>query len=374
VSSTRDLGYQYPTNIRRVVLTLIIFVLTFNLLEYLLAWTRAFYAWLYLPLHLPYIPFLEPFHFVPSSLLTAHLGLFVALIFVRALAFLVPRVYLQSNGLLMTSALGRRFVPYTALRGIRSTELQPNGRFVVWVNSTAALPLQNFLAALIFGHWFWRGFLLTSDLDGFDNVIATIAARLKQRYGEEGFAARFVEAQPTWQLRMFNAPVETIRAVATEETLPITQRDAIWHTVSFVTSLLLPMIVSAIIHWQIPWGAVIVLSLAIAEVPLAALYLTAVPLTDLRHITFQDALRVYPLTQLPRWLIAIALTLLIGAGIPFPLMTFIILFAIVPGVLWVTQLTEAWFEVKFPESLLGALVTVIYQVLVYELFLVMLPR
>jgi len=373
MSFARDSGYQYPTNIRRSVTMLWVFVLTLNLLEYLLAWARAVFAWLDLPLRLPDVTFLQPFQNVSSNLLTAHLGLLVALICVRALAFLAPRVDIRSDGLLMTTALGRHLVPYSALRGVRSTEL-PNGRFVVWVDSTAALPLQNLLAALIFGRWFWRGFLLTSDLNGFDSVIATIAAQLKQKYGEQGFAARFVEEQPTWQLQMLNAPVETIRAVVVEESLPLTRRDALWHAASFSSSLLLPMIVSAIIHWQIPWGGVVVLLLATAEVPLAALYLTAVPLSSTRHIEFDAALRVYPLTQLPRWIIALALTLLIVAGVPFSLLALIVILAIAPGVYLVTRLTEAWFDVTFPESLLGALVTGIYQVLVYELFLVMMPR
>jgi len=60
--------------------------------------------------------------------------------------------------------------------------------------------------------------------------------------------------------------------------------------------------------------------------------------------------------------------------VPFGALVFICIFAIAPGVFLVTQLTEFWFEVKFPESLLGALVTVIYQMLVFELFLAMLPR
>ena len=217
MSFTKDPGYQYPLNIRRVVTILWVFVLTLNVLEYLLAWTRVIYAWLYLPLHLTDVAFLQPFPHIPSTLLTAHLGLLVALIFARALAFLAPRVHVRSNGLWMT------------LRGVRSTELS-NGRFVVWVNSTAALPLQNLIAALIFGRWFWRGFLLTSDLDGFDQVIGVIAEQLKQKHGEENFSARFVEEEPTLQLQMLNTPVATIRAVIAEESLPITQRDAIWPT------------------------------------------------------------------------------------------------------------------------------------------------
>ncbi|MEW5721288.1 MAG: hypothetical protein AB1817_21860, partial [Chloroflexota bacterium] len=184
MSFTQGSVYQYPRHIRRVVTLLWVCVLTLNGLEYLLAWARAIYAWLYLPLRLPYYDFLQPFHNIASDLLTAHLGLLVALIFARALAFLVPRIIFYNHGMGMTTALGRRFVPYTALRGVRSTEL-PNGRFVVWVDSTVALPLQNFLATLIFGRWFWRGFLLTSDLVAFDTVIATIAARLKDKYGEE---------------------------------------------------------------------------------------------------------------------------------------------------------------------------------------------
>ena len=368
-----DSDYQYPANIRRGVMILWIVVLALNLLEYLLAWTRAVYAWLYLPCRLPSIEFLLPFHNVTANLLTAHLGLFAALIFARALAFLAPRVHMRSDGLWMTTPLGRRLVQYGALRGVRSAEL-PNGRFVVWVDSTTALPLHNLLAALIFGRWFWRGFILTSDLEGFNDVIATIAAHLKQKYGEEDFTAHFVEEQPTWQLQMFNAPVAAIRAVVAEESLPITPRQAIWQWVSFSSALLLPMFVSAIIHWQIPWGALLVLLLALGEAPLAALYLTVVPLTDLRHIEFDAVWRVYPLTQLPRWGIALALTLLIIAGVPFGALVFIGIFAIAPGVFLVTQLTEFWFEVKFPESLLGALVTVIYQMLVFELFLAMLPR
>ncbi len=373
MSSTRDTSYQYPRNIRRGVTLLWVFILALNVLEYFLAWTRAIYAWLYVPLRLPYYEFLQPFHNVASDLLTAHLGLLVALIFARALAFLTPRIIFYNHGILLTSALGRRFVPYTALRDVRSTEL-PNGRFVVWVDATAALPLQNFLAALIFGRWFWRGFLLTSDLTAFDTVIATIVARLKDKYGEEKFAAHFVEEPPTLQLQMLNAPVATIHDVVAEESLPITSRDATWHTVSFSSALLLPMLVSAIIHGQIPWGAIVILLLAAAEVPLVAVYLSAVPLSSIRHIEFNDALRVYPLTQLPRWAIALALTLLIVAGVPFSALVFIVIFAIAPGVFFVMRLTEEWFDIRFPESLIGTLVTVIYQVLVFELFLALLPR
>jgi hypothetical protein len=373
MSYIRETSYQYPTKIRRVITTSWVLLLTLNLIEYFLAWARALYAWLNAPLHLPVIEFLQPHPNGTAHLLTAHLGLLTALILARALAFLAPRVYLHGDGLWMSTWLGRRFIPYHALRGVRSTEL-PNGRFVVWVDATAALPLQNFFAALIFGRWFWRGFLLTSDLAEFDGIIATIAARLKRQYGDENFAARFVETEPTWQLQMLNAPIATIRAVVAAESLPITSRDALTHAISFSTALLLPMIVSAIIHLQIPWGALVVPLLAIAEAPLAAFYLTAVPVNSARRIEFADAWRVYPLTQLPRWLIALALTWLIVAGVPFGALVFIVILAIAPGVFLVAQLTAEWFQIQFPESLLGALVTVIYQVLVYELFLALLPR
>lgn len=373
MSYTREPSYQYPAPIRRVITTLWVLPLTLNLIEYVLAWTRAFYAGLHAPLHLPELEFLQPYPNVAAQLLTAHLGLLVALLFARALAFLAPRVYITPDGLWLTTALGSRGVPYRTLRGIHSTEL-PNGRFVVWVDSTAALPLQNLLAALIFGRWFWRGFLLTSDLAEFDGIIAAIAAHLKRQYGAENFAARFIETAPTWQAQMLLAPVATIRAVVAAESLPITARDALAHAISFSSALLLPMLVSAIIHLQIPWGALLIPLIAIAEAPLAAFYLTAVPVNSARRIELADAWRVYPLTQLPRWLSAFALTLLIVAGAPFPALVFIVLLAIAPGAFLVAQLTAEWFEVKFPESLLGALVTVISQVLVYELFLALLPR
>ena len=84
MSFARDSGYQYPANIRRSVTMLWVFVLTLNVLEYLLAWARTVFAWLDSPLRLPDVTFLQPFQNVSSNLLTAHLGLLVALICARA--------------------------------------------------------------------------------------------------------------------------------------------------------------------------------------------------------------------------------------------------------------------------------------------------
>ena len=51
-----------------------------------------------------------------------------------------------------------------------------------------------------------------------------------------------------------------------------------------------------------------------------------------------------------------------------------ILVAIGLGAFTVLQLTEEWFAVKFPESLIGVVVTVVYQLVLFEIFLVLVTR
>ncbi len=366
--------HEYPRTIRRLITVIWVGVLALNISEYFLEWVRAVYALLYKPLQLPYIEFLQPFHAILPTMITAHIGLLLALIVARALAFLTPRITIQSTGLLMSTALGKRWIPFTALRSIRSTELQTNNRYVVWVDATTGLPLQGWIASMLFGRWLWRGFLLTSDLAGFDDVIAAIVASLKQKYGEEKFPAHLIEAQPTWLLAMLNAPRETIRELVAADQMPITQPEATRQMVSLSAWLAIPALVAALIQLQFPWLALVIPLLALIEFPLAALFLSVIPIGELRRIEFTDAMRVYPLTQLPRWWIALGLTLLVIAGVPPTVLLFIPIPAILLSSFTVIKLTAEWFQVSAPESWLGALATVIYQLVLYELLVVFLPR
>lgn len=376
---TQTSAFQYPVRIRRAVELSWRALLLLNLVEFALTWLRVLYGWLWQPLNLPLpppIPLLDPpgARSVVPLLLTAHLGLFVALIAARAGAFLTPRITITNNGLLMQTALGQRFIPDSAFRAVRSVELQPSGRFVVWVDSTKGLPLQNWLYLLLFNRWAWRGFLLTSDLQGFDDVVARVASHLKQKYGEEKFAAHFAEGQPTTFMSLLGAPFETIQQIVKTEPLPIAMRQAALQMISVALSLSLPLLVGALIHLQFPWGALLLPVAALLEWPLASVFLFAISESYARRMTFEEALRVYPLTQLPRWLIAIGLTLFVVAGWYYLLFVPLFVPAIGLGTILVVKLVEEWFEIEFPNSLLGILVTAIYQIVVYGLFLAFLPR
>ena len=222
-STSHSPNLQYPPRIRRAATALAALVLLLNLAEYLLAWLRVFYGWFAAPLQLPQTVLLAPSGNILPMLLTAHIGLAIALLTASAIAFLTPQIIVRTDGLLMRSAFGTRLVPYRRLNRIRSVEL-PDERYVVWVDSGKGLPLQNWLASLLFGRWLWSGFLLTSDLEGFDNVLATIVAQVKTQYGEANFAARFSEEKPTWFTSMIFTPLATIRQVAAGSVIPITTR------------------------------------------------------------------------------------------------------------------------------------------------------
>ena len=73
------------------------------------------------------------------------------------------------------------------------------------------------------------------------------------------------------------------------------------------------------------------------------------------------------------WL-ALALSLAVIAGWPYLLYIPLFIPMIGLGGLLAVKLTEALFDIPFPNSALGMLVSVIYQAVVFGLFLALLPR
>ncbi len=366
--------FHYPRRWWRSIYAFALFLLVLNAAEYVLEWARTIYVNVYFRVQLPYVPLLDPYHAIFPNLFIAHLGLLATLLAVRAVTYLTPRIELHDNGLLMVTPLSRRFIPYRALRGVRSAEVTPNGRFVVWVNSTTGLPFQGALAMLLFGRPMWRGFLLTSDLDGFDQVIARVVAELRARYGEDKFPAHFSEEPPGRLLTLLTSPRSAIHELAQAEVIEITPEQAGLYMASASLSLAIPAILAGLIHLQAPIGAAVLFVLAMLEWPLVSLYLSAVPIGELKEMNFQEAIRVYPLTQLPRWAPAIVLTLMVVAGAPAVLVLVAIFGVIAVDGYVVYLLTKEWFAVPFPEALLGIIVTVIYQLIVYEALLILLPK
>jgi hypothetical protein len=365
--------YQYPKRTNRIINAVCTILLLLNLAEYALAWARAIYAPLFTPLSLPFIPLLGPFQNTLQTLLIAHIGLLVALVCIRALAFMVPQVRLVDQGLLFKSSLGSRLIRSQSLRDVRSVEL-PGGRFVVWVHSTQGLPLQGLVGSMLFGEPLWRGFVLTSDLSGFDGIIAQIVGCMKARYAQEDFDAHWKEEPPTWQMRMLNDPNQTIRDMVELEEPPFTFSQAAGKVTWSMLPLALPLLVGGIIHLQIPWWIFVVLILGILEWPLVSGYLSMMPISEKHDMALESALAVYPMTQLTRWVPAVGLALLVAAGVPGPLM----LLAALPAVAWgafpVRELTKVWFEAKGADLWLGVVATVIYQLILYEVLLLMVPR
>lgn len=348
-------------------------VLFLSFAEYSLAWLRAFYGWLAAPLQMPFIAVLTPPADILSMLLSAHIGFAFALVTTRAIAFLAPQIIVRTDGVAMRTAFGTRLLLFSKLRRIRSAEL-PDERYIVWVDCGKGLPLQNWIASLLFGRIFWSGFLLVSELEGFDNLLATLAAQVKINYGESDFAARFSEEKPTWLVSMLLAPLSTIREVTGSATIPFTTRAAAWQMVSVAASLAVPQVVAALIKVQVPWGALAVFLFALSEWPLASLYLTDVPIDYTKRMEFADVLRLYPFTQLPRWLVAAALTLLVIVGAPLFVIILVPVPAIALGCYLLFKLTEDWFAVRNPDALFGLLVTAVMQLILYVLFVAMLAR
>jgi hypothetical protein len=373
-------NFQYPPRIRNTVSSVAWFVLLISLIGYLWTWARVVYGWLLLlpdlglPETLP-MPFFTVMRYNPSwLLLTAHLNLLVALLVARAVAFCSPRIVMGNTGLWLNSSFGRRPVPFKAIRGVRSVQLQPSERYVVWVDTPKGAPWQGLIGSLLFGRWLWRGFLLTSDLSGFDEVIGRIIAELQTRYGEEKFKQHFNEEQPSALLLLLLLPLATVQKVITTEPLPLDMKTATRQMIFASLAFAPPLLVAALINLSIPWGMVFVPLMALIEWPLAAVYLLAIGDGFARKITFDEAMRIYPITQVSRWAFAVVAVLFIASGLPAGLIWLVNLSAIGAGSYLVMKAFEGWFGAQFPNSALGIVVTVIYQFLLYGVFYVFLTR
>lgn len=364
--------YHYPLVIHLTVNLLALGLLLLNGADYLLTWSRVILNWA-APVPNAFVP--RPLSLQESLeiLFLAHLGLLVALILSRGILFLSPQISFESDGLRMRTLLGNRFVRYADLKSVRSAEIQANGRFVVWVNCRPGLPLQNLLGSLLFKRLFRQGFLITSDFGGFDAIIGTIVEQLKRKY-PDAFASHVCEEPPTWLLSMLSVPGETIAELAQAEMIPIDRKTAAYQMLLAITALVLPLAVAAMLHGQFPWSALVLAALAIGEWPLASLFIVSVPLGDWRKISFEDALRVYPLTQLLRWIAGLSLTFLVVAGLPQVLFLPFVGLALVLDCYWVMRLAEEWFAVRFPDAALAAVATGIYQFVLFLFFFAFLPR
>ncbi|MBI5880373.1 MAG: hypothetical protein HZB53_22200 [Chloroflexi bacterium] len=375
-----DYTYEYPARPRRIVRMVSVLVLVFNLIEYVMALLSVIYRIVLdrtvdvLPANSP-LPFLQPVPdpFIARTLLTAHLGLLVALILARMIAYLAPAITIAENGLWARTWLGKRFIADKGITGVHSVEM-PNERFLIWVDAKQGLPLQNLLGLLLLGRRSWSGFMLTSDLTGFDEIAGRVFQNLRQNFGEEHLQARYSEEKPTPQLEMLTRPFKVVWEAARIEPNPLTRREATLQMISASVSLALPLLVAALIHLQVPWGALIVPIAAMLEWPFAAAFIFAISENYPRRVSFDEALRLYPLTQLPRWGVAFGLTVLVAMGCPWLLFVPALIPAVAISGMAVIKLTEGIFNLQFPASLIGVIVTLIYQAIVYGLFLALLPR
>ncbi len=353
-------------------------LLAFNLTEFAVAWLRVLYGFVWNFLDLPPTPplaILDP----PSSraviplLLTACAGLVVAVVAARAVSYLASRVTVNYDGLELQSPFGTRFIPDTALRGLRDIDL--HGRhFIVWVDATQGLPLQNFLGLLLFNHWSWRGFLLFSGMENFDDAVAHVVLRLRQAHGEDQFAQSYREDNGNRLVQMVVAPLATIHEAVHSEAPLFTLHQAGVQMVSAACALALPLLLASVIHLEVPWAALVLPVVAMGEWPLASVYLSALSEAYARKLSFEEVLCLYPLTQLPRWAVALGLSVAVIAGWPYLLYLPLFIVGIGSGTLLVLKLTEELFDIPLQQAALGILVTVIYQAIVFGLFLAMLSR
>lgn len=368
--------FRYPTQMMVALRGLPTLLVGLALVQLSLNWARVLLALLAQWRGGTVPPFWQVPGEVLPTLLASHVTLLLALLLAAVVANLLSDVTVTKEGLILHAWSTTKRLSWEQVHSFFATTVGEPPRDVVFVRVTGGLPLYMRLYGLVVGHGFVPGFLITSDMADFEQLLGHI---LYEWQDVRGAAPDFVEAPPSPFLAMLGTPRRTIAALSAplaDETRAPTAADlpplGQAAALMALSALALPVVLglASVAELRLPWAALILFLVALTEWPLASYGL--VVLSDFfpgGGVTFSQAAAVYPYTQLPRWVVALALAFPLLLGAP----AWLLLPIVVGGIVWsgylVAILTAQIYRLTPKQALLGSAVPAVYQLLVYGLLL-----
>jgi hypothetical protein len=266
-------------------------------------------------------------------LLAAHLGLLLTAGAIAFIYALLPDLALDDRGLALRTPRGWRVVPWGKIRAVRIMPFEDESRHLVLVqgNWTRWSPWPR-LVSMLFGAGYAPGVLITSAFRDFEPLMVRMYREVTQAVPESLFDDGFVS--PT--ISMLVSPVATLAGLVDQS------RDEGWPAdlsaqvmiavaagLALVQALLMMLFLGG--SWFRPVAIVILCGV---EWLIGALYLYAVAEILPGVVEFRQAALLYPLPQIPRAVLAVAMAMLVSAGLTFPA-----LLVGLAAVLWAVILT-----------------------------------
>lgn len=290
-------------------------------------------------------------------LISVHLSL---LLVAGALAFiyhLFPPLSLTDEGLAIRTLTGWQVVPWTSVSVVRIVAFEKPGRRLVLVqgNWSRWSPWPRLLSVCL-GAGFQPGLVFTSAIRDFKPLMLRLYQEVSQAVPEALFDEKF----PSPSALIVLEPTETL-AVLTQDA-----RDEGWPLVisaqamgAVTAGLVLMQILLLILEGDIWWKLFAIVVLCGLEWLIGALYFLALAEFFPGDVELRDAALLYPLPQIPRALLAVPMSMLIAAGMPF-----LAAMLGLAGVLWSVILTALLVQqLYYLKSILPAMIGVPFQAL-----------
>lgn len=308
-----------------------------------------------------------------EELLGAHSSLFVALLAVYFLYDLFPSLSLAPDGVRVSSHGQWVFIPWGRIRRLISTEPYAGDRLVVFVElDTRRLGPKWRLAGLLFGVGPQPGFLLTTDLRDFDQLVIALANRLMEARGDQPMAELIREDHfsPLFKLTL-DLPNFLIQVLMPHEREMPTPRQTllVWGSLLLSTWGLL-VLLRFLVTGEVHWSLIPLLFLAALEVAAGATALWAISDLFGGYAHWREISILYPFSQISRLWFFPFLGIAVAVALPGPAL---VLLGVGVAV-WVGYLgarfTQVYYNLTSLRSALpGGIMPALYFILLWEIFL-----
>ncbi|MBI2846240.1 MAG: hypothetical protein HYX86_06825 [Chloroflexi bacterium] len=308
-----------------------------------------------------------------EELLGAHLALFIALLAVYFLYDLFPALSLAPDGVRVSSHGQWVFIPWGRIRRLVSTEAYAGERLIVFVElDTERLGPKWRLAGLIFGVGPRPGFLLTTDLRDFDQLVVTLANRLMEGKGDQPLSEVIGEDHfsPLFKLTL-DLPNFLLQIIMPyEREIPSYRQSLLVWVMLLVSSWGLLSMSRALATGDARWSLIPLFFLASLEIAVGATALWAISDLYAGYPNWRQISTIYPFSQISRlWFFPF-----LGLAVAVPLPAVLLVLLGLGVATWVGYLAARFTQVYYNLTSLrsaipGGIMPALYFILLWEVFL-----
>jgi hypothetical protein len=317
-------------------------------------------------------------------LVAAHLLLIAVLWLATALWNILPNLEARGEGLAVQHFGRWHVVPWSAITGIKVTELSEETRIVL-IQARKGLPGAKRLSSLLYEGSLAPGVLVTSALANFEQVLQRVVLEVS-RQTEAGVPADTPilqsDARSNLLLLSFRSSAAIDLLVAegrADEATKVIETRRLLGTATRMAALALPPALLLLFDRAVQQGILPSLSLIVGVIVLFVLGLLEWPLVGLALTMLDEmtgggeegnrAFYLYPTSQLPRLLPQWGALILVLLGVPI-LPVLLWLGAIVWSFLLAAALCEELYDWRGGQLFAGGLIPVVFQLLVLLAYLV----